>query len=84
LILEGQGQARSHLKFNVPWSHEWGPVQFLTRLFHELLDEARRDCAYAARRGAAVSLTAQTGHSGDGGTRDWWKTIYIIKINKLY
>ena len=27
LILEGQGQARSHLKSNVPWSHEWGPVQ---------------------------------------------------------
>src|SRR5208283_3718287 len=28
LILEGQGQARLHLKFNDPWSHEWGPVQF--------------------------------------------------------
>ena len=28
LILEGQGQARSHLKSNVPWSHEWGPVQW--------------------------------------------------------
>ena len=27
LIPEGQGQARSHLKSNVPWSHEWGPVQ---------------------------------------------------------
>ena len=27
LILEGQGQARSHLKSNVPWSHKWGPVQ---------------------------------------------------------
>ena len=27
LILEGQRQARSHLKSNVPWSHEWGPVQ---------------------------------------------------------
>jgi hypothetical protein len=27
LILEGQGQARSHLKSNIPWSHEWGPVQ---------------------------------------------------------
>src|SRR5208283_5230380 len=27
LILEGQGQARLHLKFNDPWSHEWGPVQ---------------------------------------------------------
>ena len=26
LILEGQGQARLHLKFNDPWSHEWGPV----------------------------------------------------------
>jgi hypothetical protein len=27
-ILEGQGQARSHLKFiNPSWSHEWGPVQ---------------------------------------------------------
>ena len=26
LILEGQGQARSHLKFNPSWSHEWGPV----------------------------------------------------------
>ncbi|MGA7196794.1 hypothetical protein, partial [Roseiarcus sp.] len=30
LILEGQGQARSHLKSNVPWSHKWGPVhQFI-------------------------------------------------------
>src|SRR5271170_8117341 len=27
LILEGQGQARSHLKFNPSWSYEWGPVQ---------------------------------------------------------
>ena len=27
MILEGQGQARSHLKSNVPWSHKWGPVQ---------------------------------------------------------
>src|SRR6202030_747435 len=27
LILEGQRQARLHLKFNDPWSHEWGPVQ---------------------------------------------------------
>src|SRR4029077_18634239 len=27
LILEGQWQARLHLKFNDPWSHEWGPVQ---------------------------------------------------------
>jgi len=27
LILVGQGQARLHLKFNDPWSHEWGPVQ---------------------------------------------------------
>ena len=26
LILEGQRQARLHLKFNDPWSHEWGPV----------------------------------------------------------
>ena len=25
-ILEGQGQARLHLKSNDPWSHEWGPV----------------------------------------------------------
>ena len=27
LILEGQRQARLHLKFNDLWSHEWGPVQ---------------------------------------------------------
>jgi hypothetical protein len=26
LILEGQGQARLHLKPNPSWSHEWGPV----------------------------------------------------------
>src|SRR5208337_2067527 len=26
LILEGQGQARLHLKFNPSWSYEWGPV----------------------------------------------------------
>jgi hypothetical protein len=29
LILEGQQQARLHLKFNDPWSHEWGPVQMV-------------------------------------------------------
>ena len=29
LILEGQRQARSNLKFNPSWSHEWGPVQSL-------------------------------------------------------
>jgi hypothetical protein len=27
LIIEGQGQARLHLKSNPPRSHEWGPVQ---------------------------------------------------------
>jgi len=27
VILEGQGQARLHLKFNDPSTHEWGPVQ---------------------------------------------------------
>jgi uncharacterized membrane protein YfcA len=27
LILEGQRQARLHLKFNDPWSRKWGPVQ---------------------------------------------------------
>ena len=27
MILEGQRQARLHLNFNDPWSHEWGPVQ---------------------------------------------------------
>src|SRR5208337_2532865 len=27
LILEGQGQASLHLKFNPPWSREWGPAQ---------------------------------------------------------
>jgi hypothetical protein len=29
LILEGQRQARLHLKSNDPWSHEWGPVHLL-------------------------------------------------------
>ena len=28
MILEGQGQARLHLKFNPSWSYEWGPVHF--------------------------------------------------------
>jgi hypothetical protein len=28
LILEGQRQARLHLKFNDPGSHEWGPIQW--------------------------------------------------------
>ncbi len=31
LILEGQRQARSHLKFNPSWSHEWGPVQIVPK-----------------------------------------------------
>jgi hypothetical protein len=31
LILEGQGQARLHLKFNPSWSYEWGPVQSAVR-----------------------------------------------------
>jgi transposase-like protein len=31
LILEGQRQARSHLKFNPSWSHEWGPVHMWRR-----------------------------------------------------
>jgi 2OG-Fe(II) oxygenase superfamily len=31
ILLEGQGQARSHLKSNIPWSHEWGPVQSVAR-----------------------------------------------------
>ena len=35
MILEGQGQARLHLKFNDPWSHEWGQ---LTRRVPQLDD----------------------------------------------
>ena len=35
LILEGQRQARSHLKFNPSWSHEWGPV-------HQFIMQRRR------------------------------------------
>ena len=31
LILEGQGQARLHLKSKDPWSHEWGPVHIAAR-----------------------------------------------------
>ena len=31
MILEGQRQARLHLKFNDPWSHEWGPVHTICR-----------------------------------------------------
>src|SRR5271169_4922375 len=31
LILEGQEQARLHLKSNPPWSHQWGPVQIDAR-----------------------------------------------------
>ena len=37
MILEGQGQARLHLKFNDPWSHEWGPVQVDPDKIPELL-----------------------------------------------
>jgi hypothetical protein len=28
LILEGQRQARLHLKFNDPWSHEWAQFNY--------------------------------------------------------
>jgi transposase-like protein len=28
LIFEGQEQARLHLKSKLPWSQQWGPVQF--------------------------------------------------------
>ena len=31
MILEGQGQARLHLKSNRPWSHQWGPVHSRSR-----------------------------------------------------
>jgi hypothetical protein len=34
LILEGQGQARLHLKSNDPWSHEWGPVHLIVIFLH--------------------------------------------------
>ena len=37
LILEGQGQARLHLNFNDPWSHEWGPVHEAVPLTIEIL-----------------------------------------------
>ncbi len=34
LILEGQRQARLHLKSDDPWSREWGPVQIRPRRNH--------------------------------------------------
>ena len=40
MILEGQRQARLHLKFNDPWSHEWGPVHFT---LHTPGDQYRSD-----------------------------------------
>src|SRR5208283_455506 len=37
LILEGQGQARLHLKFNPSWSYEWGPVHTTWHLDEDYL-----------------------------------------------
>jgi hypothetical protein len=41
-ILEGQRQARLHLKFNHPWSHEWGPVQTDRPQVHQRADHPFR------------------------------------------
>ncbi len=35
MILERQGQARLHLKSDLPWSHEWGPVHTTNLAFGE-------------------------------------------------
>ena len=37
LILEGQGQAKLHLKSNGPWSHEWGPLQTMATLTRRIV-----------------------------------------------
>ena len=52
LILEGQGQARSHLKSNVPWSHKWGPVHSSVpsnTIFHRI-DALHEEAPRAAKR----------------------------------
>ena len=62
LILEGQRQARLHLKFNDPWSHEWGPV--LTPLASCCLKRWRRECRVAAH--PVVGPIDVIGDSGAG------------------
>jgi hypothetical protein len=52
LILQGQGQARLHLKSNTPWSREWGPVQrAVVPLNHQNLLAARPRREALLRRG---------------------------------
>src|SRR5208337_1984879 len=51
LILEGQGQARLHLKFNPSWSYEWGPVHLAGEVRHVKLVPWRFGTNTARMRG---------------------------------
>ena len=55
MILEGQGQARLHLKFNPSWSYEWGPVQ---RAF-KTIEDLRAELVAFARRYNETWLVAR-------------------------
>ena len=73
MILEGQGQARLHLKFNDPWSHEWGPVQLkqahwnvrgptfiaVHELFDKVAGEAESYSDLLAERAAGLGAVAE-------------------------
>ena len=74
MILEGQGQARSHLKSNVPWSHKWGPVHiwqfmrgnWLSNLVFETYDDIIDAACDAWRK-----LIAQPETITSIGMREW-------------
>jgi hypothetical protein len=55
LIHEGQGQARLHLKFNDPRSHEG--VQFNRIMRHAVIDDIKKP---AVSQAAPISATTQS------------------------
>ena len=67
MILERQRQARSHLKFNPSWSHEWGPVHSFSerpwpiQRFRTLLIVARRKRLGHASPAVPVTETRKPG-----------------------
>lgn len=84
MILEGQRQARLHLKFNDPWSHEWGPVQ---AALEEALAKFGKPEIFNTDQGSQFTSAAFTGALAEAGIAismdgrgRWMDNVFIERL----